>query len=241
MRKNFGQLRMGLTAALLCSCLATACLSQKSPPGDHNSSARSDMVEQQIVARGVSDKRVIDAMSIVPRHLFVPQLFKAAAYADRPLPIGFNQTISQPYIVAYMTEKLNLKPNSRVLEIGTGSGYQVAVLAHLAKEVYSIEIVEPLGKRAKNLLASLGYKNVFVRLGDGYAGWPDKAPFDAVIVTAAADHIPQALIDQLKVGGTLVIPIGTDWQDLIRVTRTASGVKNESLLPVVFVPLTRKH
>ena len=199
--------------------------------------ARERMVREQIENRGVRDKRVVAALRKVPRHLYVPREMEPYAYADRPLPIGYAQTISQPYIVAFMTEALELKPQDRVLEIGTGSGYQAAVLAELVREVYSIEIVDPLGREAAERLKRLGYSNIQVRIGDGYRGWPEAAPFDAIIVTAAPDHVPAALVDQLREGGRMVLPVGRLFQDLIRIRRTRSGVKQETLLPVRFVPM----
>jgi len=199
--------------------------------------AREQMVREQIEARDVRDKRVLAAMRKVPRHLFVPLSLLPYAHADEPLPIGHGQTISQPYIVAFMSEALEFKPQDRVLEIGTGSGYQAAVLAELVREVYSIEIVEPLGKEAAERLKRLGYANVNVRIGDGYRGWPEAAPFDAIMVTAAPDHVPPALVDQLREGGRLVVPVGRFFQDLIRIRRTRKGVQQETLLPVRFVPM----
>lgn len=196
------------------------------------------MVRDQIAARGVKDKRVLKAMRMVPRHLFVPASQRSRAYEDRPLPIGYRQTISQPFIVAYMTEALKVKPTDRVLEVGTGSGYQAAVLAKVVSRVYSIEILKPLGLRSRKLLRKLGYKNVQVRIGDGYRGWPKAAPFDAIIVTAAPPRVPPALIKQLKVGGRLVMPVGTTRQSLIRITRTRTGTRRENLLGVIFVPMT---
>lgn len=199
---------------------------------------RESMVRQQIEARGVRDERVLKALRKVPRHLFVPTAMQPFAYRDSPLPIGQGQTISQPYIVAFMTEALALKPKDRVLEVGTGSGYQAAVLSLLVKEVYSIEIVEPLATVAAERLRRLGYTNVQVRTGDGYQGWHDAAPFDAIIVTAAPDHVPQPLLDQLAVGGRLVLPVGKQLQTLVRIRRTHTGFKKEVLLPVQFVPMT---
>ncbi len=196
------------------------------------------MVEQQVLARGITDPGVIGAMVRVPRERFVPLEQQRSAYDDRPLPIGYRQTISQPYIVAYMTDALRLDPGARVLEIGTGSGYQAAVLAELAAKVYSIEIVPALAERARDTLTALGYANVDVRLGDGYAGWPDEAPFDAIIVTAAPDHVPQPLIEQLAPGGRMIIPVGQDRQSLTLITRTAEGVTQERMLRVLFVPMT---
>ncbi len=197
------------------------------------------MVDTQIVARDITDKRVLSAMLAVPRHRFVPADFQAQSYEDYPVPIGSDQTISQPYIVAFMSEALKLKPEDKVLEIGTGSGYQSAVLSRLAREVYTIEILEPLGKRAAETLARLGYSNVHARIGDGYKGWPENAPFNAIIVTAASEHIPQALIDQLAPAGRLIVPVGVGLQSLVRVTRKANGkLEREQLLPVRFVPMT---
>lgn len=211
------------------------------PSGPESSAqrqARQQMVQQQIAARGVRDKNVLQAMLKVQRHLFVPLEMQPYAYLDTPLPIGHEQTISQPYIVGFMTEALKLKPGERVLEIGTGSGYQAAVLSLLALEVYSIEIVEPLATEASERLRRLDYSNVKVRAGDGYRGWPEAAPFDAIIVTAAPDHIPQPLLDQLAPGGRLVVPVGKHFQTLTRVRRTTTGFKTEHLLPVRFVPMT---
>ncbi len=204
---------------------------------------RKRMVKEQIVNRGVKDKRVLDAMETVPRHLFVPREYRAYSYNDQPLPIGFGQTISQPYVVAFMTELLKLDKEDVVLEIGTGSGYQAAVLSRLAKQVYTIEIVDALGKEAAKQLEAIGYSNIEVKVGDGYQGWPEHAPFDAIIVTAAAEHIPQPLIDQLKPGGRMVIPVGGVYtiQDLMLITKdTSSKIVKKSLIPVQFVPLTRK-
>jgi len=204
---------------------------------DAQRQARERMVREQIANRGVRDARVLAAMRKVPRHLFVPEEFQTSAYSDTPLPIGHKQTISQPYIVAFMSEAMELKPQDRVLEIGTGSGYQAAILAELVREVYSIEIVEPLGKEAAVRLKDLGYERVKLRIGDGYRGWPEAAPFDAIIVTAAPDHVPPALVEQLREGGRLVLPVGSFAQDLLRVRRSAKGVVQENLLPVRFVPM----
>jgi protein-L-isoaspartate(D-aspartate) O-methyltransferase len=186
----------------------------------------------------VRDARVLAAMRMVPRHLFVPSEWQSLAYADQPLPIGYDQTISQPYIVAFMTEALELKLEDRVLEIGTGSGYQAAVLAEMVREVYSIEIVKPLAAEAETRLRRLGYTNIHVRSGDGYRGWPEAAPFDAIMVTAAPDHVPPPLVEQLALNGRLIVPVGRFYQDLIRIRRTSTGLKKETLLPVRFVSMT---
>jgi protein-L-isoaspartate(D-aspartate) O-methyltransferase len=196
------------------------------------------MVHSQIKARGIKDSRVLSAMLKVERHLFVPKDLQSSAYADQPLPIGEGQTISQPYIVALMTELLELKGDEKVLEVGTGSGYQAAILAELAKEVYTIEIIEPLATSARNRLFGLGYQNVKVKAGDGYLGWPQAGPFDAVMVTAAPDHIPKPLLDQLKEGGRLVLPVGTYSQELKKVVKRSGKIETTDVVPVVFVPMT---
>lgn len=190
--------------------------------------------------RAAFSAAVMDAMKSVPREAFVPDPLVSFAYENRPLPIGHKQTISQPYIVALMTELLDLASSARVLEVGTGCGYQAAVLSLLANEVYTIEIVSPLGEDARERLARLGYNNVHVKVGDGYAGWPEHAPYDGIIVTAAASEIPQALLDQLALGGVLVIPVGpgAHSQQLLRVTKTANGLERQIVLPVAFVPFT---
>lgn len=198
------------------------------------------MVDEQIRARGVTNERVLAAMRKVPRHRFVPPHLAARAYDDTPLPIGHDQTISQPFIVGYMTEALEIAPEHRVLEIGTGSGYQAAVLGELAREVYTIEIVPELARSGAATLKALGYANVHVREGDGYAGWPDRAPFDRIIVTAAPPEVPPPLVEQLAAGGRMVIPVGAVEQWLTIVEKTASGVVQRRTLPVRFVPFTRK-
>ncbi|HUE89944.1 MAG TPA: protein-L-isoaspartate(D-aspartate) O-methyltransferase [Vicinamibacterales bacterium] len=210
------------------------------PARDDAFAARRDrMVDSQILARGISDARVLEAMRRVERHRFVPLDQRELAYGDYPIGIGFGQTISQPYIVAFMTEALALGPDSRVLEIGTGSAYQTAVLAEIARDVYSIEVVREHVARATELLRALGYSNVHVRHGDGYTGWPDAAPFDGIIVTAAPDHVPPPLVEQLRIGGRLVVPIGRGDQDLLVLTRTEDGLREEERLAVRFVPLVR--
>jgi protein-L-isoaspartate(D-aspartate) O-methyltransferase len=204
-------------------------------------SRRSEMVKTQIEARGIKDKAVLAALRKVPRHRFVPPLWQGRAYDDGPLPIGEGQTISQPFIVAWMTELIEPRKDMRVLEIGTGSGYQAAVLAECVAEVDTIEVVPALGRKASTLLRELGYRNVQVRIGDGYGGWPDRGPFDAIILTAAPPkEVPRPLLDQLKIGGRLVAPVGRDDQYLIRMTRTETGLKREVLDPVRFVPMTGK-
>jgi protein-L-isoaspartate(D-aspartate) O-methyltransferase len=206
--------------------------------------ARLEMVQQGIINWGVDDEAVIEAMETVPRHQFVPEDYLDEAYQNHPLPIGYGQTISQPYIVALMTEHLGVGPGDRVLEIGTGSGYQAAVLAQLGVEVYTIEIIEPLAEAAESRLESLGYTGVHVRHADGYNGWPEAAPFDAVIVTAAPDHVPPPLLAQLVVGGVMVIPVGPvgDYQELWQITRTGEdSYESVSLGGVRFVPLERQE
>ena len=201
---------------------------------------RQRMVDEQLRARDIRDPRVLDAMLSVPRHLFVPEASRADAYRDSPVPIGYGQTISQPYIVAFMTQALQIQPGARVLEIGTGSGYQAAVLATLAKQVYSIEILAPLADRARETLSTLGYRNVDVRTGNGYLGWPEHAPFDRVMVTAAPEEVPAALVEQLKVGGLMAVPVGTVIQELRILRRTEHGIETLDTLPVRFVPMTNK-
>lgn len=198
------------------------------------------MIDEQIAARDIKDPRVLDAMQRVPRHEFVPEHLRGVAYEDSPLPIGHQQTISQPYIVAFMSEALALEPSHKVLEIGTGSGYQAAILGELAKEVYTIEIVAPLADGARRVLKKLGYVNVHVRTGNGYLGWPEEAPFDRVMVTAAPDAIPPALVEQLTMGGLMAIPVGVGDQELRILRRTERGMETLRTLPVRFVPMTGK-
>jgi protein-L-isoaspartate(D-aspartate) O-methyltransferase len=206
---------------------------------DKYASRRAKMVEAQLVRRGITDERVLEAMRTVPRHEFVPDAMKPSAYADRPLPIGHDVTISQPYIVALMTQLARVDKGDRVLDVGTGSGYQAAVLGELGAEVYGIEIIEPLAERAAAVLERLGYSNVSVRHGDGWQGWPEHAPYDAVILAAAPLEIPAPLKQQLVVGGRLVLPVGKAFdQELLVVTRTRTGFDEEVVLPVAFVPMT---
>jgi protein-L-isoaspartate(D-aspartate) O-methyltransferase len=215
------------------SCIAS---SQQTLDENWHVAARARMVDQ-IRSLGVTNADVLAAMNRIPRHLFVPKDVEPFAYEDRPLPIGLGQTISQPFIVAYMTDVLEIERDHKVLEIGTGSGYQAAVLAGLVREVYSIEIVPELADRARVTLASLGHANVSVRTGNGYLGWPEQAPFDRIIVTAAPPEIPKALIDQLAVGGRMVVPVGTLFQDMTIVTKSAGGVSTRETIPVRFVPM----
>ncbi len=205
---------------------------------DPTTAARRRMVEEQIRWRGITDRPLLAVMEEVPRHLFVPEEERGMAYADHPLPIGAGQTISQPYVVALMTSLLALEPGDKVLEIGTGSGYQAAVLARLVREVYTIEIVPELAERARATLSGLGYANVRVRQGDGFRGWPEAAPFDAIILTAAPADVPQPLLDQLRPGGKMVLPLGKYLQDLVVLTKTAGGIAREVVAPVRFVPMT---
>ena len=200
---------------------------------------RKQMVESQIRGRGIQDERVLAAMSQIPRHQFVDSPWKDLAYSDRPLPIGHQQTISQPYIVAYMSEAAEISTQDKVLEIGTGSGYQAAVLGEIAQKVYSIEIIPQLAQRARQTLAQLGYKNIQVKTGDGYEGWAEYAPYDAIIVTAAPEKIPQPLIDQLATNGKLVIPVGSWFQEIVVLTKTEDRIIEKKTLPVRFVPMIR--
>jgi protein-L-isoaspartate(D-aspartate) O-methyltransferase len=227
-----------LIAALLTAIATTGC-GQQAPPVSDFAAQRQQMVQRQLMTRGIKDQRVLAAMAKVPREEFIPVDARADAYEDGPLPIGYDQTISQPYIVAFMTEQLRPKPSDRVLEVGTGSGYQAAILAELVSDVCSIEIVEPLAKSAEATLQRLGYKNVRVKFGDGYKGWPEEAPFDAIIVTCAPDKVPQQLVDQLKDGGRMVIPVGDRFaQELYLLEKKNGQLKQSATLPVRFVPMT---
>lgn len=236
---NTQNFRILLTAAIVLAALSSP--TESSLSSETFITERNKMIDQHLRARGITDEQVINAMRAVPRHRLVPEVHRSEAYSDGPLPIGYGQTISQPYIVALMTELLRVKPGDRILEIGTGSGYQAAVLAEIADYVYTVEIVPELGERARADLSELGYKNIKVRVGDGYAGWEDHAPFDAIMVTAAPETIPQPLIDQLKPGGRLVIPLGKtgEIQQLTLVTKSSDGtLETKAVSPVRFVPFT---
>jgi protein-L-isoaspartate(D-aspartate) O-methyltransferase len=225
---------------LLFAAIATTGCHQQTRTGADFAGQRQRMVEQQLKPRGIKDERVLAAMARVPREEFIPADVRGDAYEDGPLPIGYDQTISQPYIVAFMTEQLRPRPNDRVLEIGSGSGYQAAILANLVADVYTIEIVEPLAKTAEATLQRLGYKNVHIKVGDGYKGWPEQAPFDAIIVTCAPENVPQPLIDQLKDGGRMIIPVGARFAQQLYLLEKKNGQLKESVtLPVRFVPMLR--
>ena len=240
--------RLCLVAALLLAAGLVCSHAQDRFASERQRMVR-DIEHMQLAVSGETGQRALDpkvmaVMGKVERHRFVPEGLQSEAYDNRPLPIGHGQTISQPYIVALMTDLMRTKPGHRVLELGTGSGYQAAVLADLVKEVYSIEIIEPLGKQAAQRLTQLGYRNVQVKVADGYYGWPEHAPFDSIIVTAAASHVPPALVRQLKPGGRIVIPVGTSFltQNLMLVEKQADGsVTTRQILPVIFVPLTGSH
>jgi len=259
--KNYARAEMYLSLAV-CLALLLGCGAQPTPTepppapartqaptpavpvaSDDRLEERMSMVDHQIRRRGVTDQDVLDAMERVPRHEFVPPQYQSQAYADHPLPIGYGQTISQPYIVALMTELLQLETTDRVLEIGTGSGYQAAILAEIVAEVYTVEIVEPLAIEARERLERLGFDNVHTLNADGYFGWEEHAPYDAIIVTAAPDHIPQPLVQQLKDGAKLVIPVGPPggYQTLWQVTKEGDQVKKRNVTGVLFVPLTGEH
>ncbi len=236
----FRVMRRSLQWLLVATLAATAC-GQRPIPASDFAAQRQRMVERQLKGRGIKDERVLAAMGKVPREAFVPPESRDASYEDGPLPIGYDQTISQPYIVAFMTEQLRLKPSDRVLEIGTGSGYQAGILAELVSEIYSVEIVEPLARSAEAALQRLGYNNVHVKIGDGYKGWPEAAPFDAIIVTCAPDKVPQPLTDQLKDGGRMVIPVGERFAQQLYLLEKKNGQLRESItLPVRFVPMLRE-
>ena len=208
---------------------------------DEYTTHRYNMVEDQIIARGVRDKKVLNAMKKVERHLFVPPSLRADAYGDFPLPIGNDQTISQPYIVAFMTEALHLSGDEKVLEVGTGSGYQAAVLAEICDSVFTIEIIESLGIKAQKLLSELGYRNVFVKIGDGYQGWPEHAPYDAIMATCSPSHVPEPLEEQLAEGGYMIIPVGKKYyQELVLMRKKDGRLTMDDVLSVRFVPMVNK-
>jgi protein-L-isoaspartate(D-aspartate) O-methyltransferase len=230
---------LAVAVVLGCGILLACGGNMKTAHDDSDRAERERMVQSQIAARGVADPRVLEAMREVPRHLFLDPQYRTEAYADHPVPIGEGQTVSQPYIVAFMTELLDVQPSDRVLEIGTGSGYQSAILSRLAREVYTIEILPELSRRARERLEGLHCDNVRFLVGDGYRGWPEKAPFDGIIVTAAPRKIPQPLLDQLAVNGKMVIPVGDFYQELKVFTKNADGgVAEKDVLPVRFVPMT---
>jgi protein-L-isoaspartate(D-aspartate) O-methyltransferase len=229
-----------LAQFLILAAVAAGGCGQKPTSVSDFAAERERMVQQQLKPRGINDGRVLAAMAKVPREEFIPPQSREASYEDGPLSIGYGQTISQPYIVAFMTEQLRPKPNDRVLEVGTGSGYQAAILGELVAEVYTIEIIEPLTRTAEATLQRLGYKNVHVKAGDGYKGWPENSPFDAIIVTCAPDHVPQPLIDQLKEGGRMIIPVGGSFgnQELYLLEKQNGQLQRRAVLPVRFVPMT---
>lgn len=221
---------LGLAAVLV--------LSGPASPADSYASLRRTMVEQQVRQRGITNREVLAAMEQVPRHLFVPESLRAKAYSDEPLVLGRGLTIYQPYVVALMTKHLDLKQGAKVLEIGTGSGYHAAVLSRIAREVYSVEIVEPVASQARKRLEVMGYTNVEVKVGDGYQGWPDKAPFDAILLSAAPPKIPKPLLNQLREGGKMVVPVGGFFQDLLVITKTADGLEKRTVIPVRLQPMS---
>jgi protein-L-isoaspartate(D-aspartate) O-methyltransferase len=236
-RTTFVTLAFLILPVIFTQCADKTGVFESNPKGDYKV-MREKMVETQIKGRGVKDPHVLSALLKVERHRFVPEEYLNSAYFDQPLPIGEGQTISQPYIVALMTELLELKENEKVLEIGTGSGYQAAILAELAKEVYTIEIIESLASMAENRLLELGYQNIRVKTGDGYLGWPEAAPFDAIIITAAPDHIPKPLIEQLKEGGRMVVPVGSYTQELKKIVKRSGKIETTDIISVIFVPMT---
>lgn len=211
---------------------------QRELSSDSFKEQRQQMVSEQIKQRGISTQAVLEAMSTVPRHYFVPSNLVPLAYTDSALPIDYGQTISQPYIVAYMTEIAEIKPTDKVLEIGTGSGYQAAILGELAQQVYTIEIIPELGQKARQTLKKLGYENIQVKIGDGYQGWSEYAPYDAILVTAAPEQIPPTLVEQLALNGKMVIPVGKHYQEIVIVTKTNDGITKQKTIPVRFVPMT---
>lgn len=232
--------RSASVRGFLMGLAALAALGASAWAGDGYEALRHAMVEQQIKQRGITRPEVLSAMEQVPRHLFVPDSLRGQAYGDQPLSLGQGRTIYQPYVVALMTSELDLKHGSKVLEIGTGTGYHAAVLSRIAREVYSIEIVEPIASQASKRLSVLGYHNVEIRVGNGYLGWPDKAPFDAIMLSAAPRAIPTPLLQQLRVGGKMVVPVGGFFQDLLVITKTADGIEKRTVIPVRLSPMTGK-
>lgn len=229
-----------ISVILLTTC-ALSC-SETIQGQDNYLKQRGHMVRTQIEDRGIKDRRVLNAMFKVERHLFIPDKHRHVAYGDFPLQIGEGQTISQPYIVALMTEALELKENEKILEVGTGSGYQAAILAELAKDVYTIEIIQSLAKKAESLLKKLGYNNIHVRCGDGYLGWKEAAPFDAIIITCATSRVPEPLLEQLADGGRMILPLGGKWgQDLVLIRKKGETLERSSLGGCIFVPMTRER
>ena len=233
MKSMISPRRNKIAVIIFCSLALLGCV----PDEKRSTLERQQMVEQQLAARGITDQRVLAAMLKVKRHLFVPIGSRHLAYRDHPVPIGYDQTISQPFIVALMTQEARLSPTDKVLEIGTGSGYQAAILAEMISKVYTIEILKPLAEEAQRRLKKLGYHHIFVKQGDGYQGWLEFAPYDAIIVTAAPPEIPPKLIEQLTTGGRLIVPVGATYQELLRITKTQEGIKQERLLSVRFVPM----
>lgn len=234
--------KRALTILVSVAAVATVTTTSPAQEADPHVAARNRMIEHDLKGRDITDKAVLQAMRDVPRHRFVGPALQAQAYADYPLPIGHRQTISQPYIVALMTQLLEVRPEDRVLEIGTGCGYQAAVLARLAQQVYTIEIVKPLADEARKMLAEMGYKNISVKAGDGFEGWSEHAPFDKIILTCAVNEIPPALVEQLKEGGRIIAPLGEigSVQQLVMATKKGGELKHRELLPVRFVPMTGK-
>ena len=229
---------IAIATALNLGCATAVASPGCARPARSAEEQREEMVTTQLAPRGITDPRVIEAMRAVPRHLFVPEAQRAHAYEDRALPVGEDQTISQPYIVALMSQLAKVEPGAKVLEVGTGSGYQAAILSRMGARVYTVEIVPTLAHRARKTLDSLGYRNIDYRVGDGYRGWAEAAPFAAILVTAAPDHVPRPLVDQLALGGRLVIPVGAGAQKLTVITRTGEGTRREEVIPVRFVPMT---
>jgi protein-L-isoaspartate(D-aspartate) O-methyltransferase len=235
----FTQIYSKIIVGLACFILAQSAVSAQTEP-DIFYGLREQMLREQIIARGIKDEEVLAAVLKVPRHKFVPPQLQKLAYHDCPLPIGYKQTISQPYIVALMSELASCSPEDRILEIGTGSGYQAAILAEIAKEVYSVEILKPLAESSRSRLKELGYENIQVNCSDGYLGWEEFAPYDAIVVTCAPEKVPPALIKQLKIGGRLVIPVGSLFQELKVYTKTETGsLEEQTIIPVRFVPMVK--